>query len=63
MLSPEQAAMWASAAALQLSQGRDADDLALLGSMFTQLGDTLTTLSIQKSAVEKASRQAKTGNA
>ena len=56
MLSPEQLVAWISTAALQMAQGRSADELSLLGGVFTQLGDTLTTMSIQKSAVEAAGK-------
>ena len=41
-----------TAAAIALSEGRSADELSLLGALFTQLGDTLTTISIQKSIAE-----------
>ena len=52
MLSPEQLATWVHAAALELSRGKSAAQLAVLGSVFTQLGDTLTTISAQKSIIE-----------
>ena len=31
----------------------DDDDLSLLGAIFTQLGDTITTISIQRSICDK----------
>ena len=37
-----------TALAASVSAGKTPDQLALLGSAFTQLGDTLTTLSIVK---------------
>ena len=63
MLSPEQLVAWVSVTALQMAQGRSADELGLLGGVFTQLGDTLTTMSIQKSAIESACKQAANANA
>ncbi|MCL2488088.1 MAG: hypothetical protein FWE80_05325 [Oscillospiraceae bacterium] len=42
-----------TAAALALAKGRTADETALLGAVLTQLGDTLTTISIQKDIAEK----------
>ena len=41
-----------TAAAIAISEGRDADELALLGAVFTQLGDTITTIAAQKSLCE-----------
>ena len=38
-----------TAAAVALSHGLSADETALLGAVFTQLGDTLTTISVVKS--------------
>ena len=52
MLSPEQLAAWTNAAAIALARGRDADALSVLGCVFTQIGDTLTTMSTQKSLME-----------
>ena len=60
MLSPERLMIWVNVTALQLAQGKSADELGVLGAMFTQLGDTLTTMSVQKSAVEEACEAAKT---
>ena len=54
MLSPERLVIWVSVTALQMARGKSADELGVLGAMFTQLGDTLTTMSVQKSAVENA---------
>ena len=52
MLDPGQLATWVHAAALELACGKSAAELAVLGSVFTQLGDTLTTISAQKSLME-----------
>ena len=54
MLSPEQLASWVHIAALELGHDKSAAELALLGSVFTQLGDTLTTMSAQKSLIEES---------
>ena len=52
MLSPAQLATWVHLAALQLACGKSADELAVLGAIFTQLGDTLTTISAQQSLID-----------
>jgi hypothetical protein len=38
-------ALSVTAAAIALSKGLDNDEMALMGAVFTQLGDTLTTMS------------------
>ena len=48
MICPEGLAASVTAAAAALSQGRSADELGLLGALFTQLGDTLTAISLAK---------------
>ena len=52
MLSPEQLVSWVHMAALELACGKSAEELSLLGSAFTQLGDTLATMSAQKILIE-----------
>jgi len=52
MTGPEQLATWVHLAALELACGRSAAELAVLGAAFTQLGDTLATMSAQKLRVE-----------
>ena len=52
MICPEGLAASVTAVAAALSQGRSADELGLLGALFTQLGDTLTTISLAKSINE-----------
>ena len=54
MLCPESLVVWVSIAALRLAEGRTADELSLLGSVFTQLGDTLGTMSARKGMLEDA---------
>ncbi|MDP4119473.1 MAG: hypothetical protein Q8876_00230 [Bacillota bacterium] len=39
--------------AVALSEGHSSDDIALMGAAFSQLGDTLTTISIAKERCEK----------
>ena len=46
-MSPEQLTLWITAASIEIARGRSADELALLGSIFNQLGATLTTMSAQ----------------
>jgi len=48
-----------AALALALSDGRSPDETALLGAIFTQLGDTLTTLSVQKQIEQDKAQKAK----
>ena len=47
-MSPEQLVTWVHLAALELAWGKSAAQLAVLGGIFTQLGDTLATMSAQK---------------
>jgi hypothetical protein len=51
-VSPEQLATWVHLAALELAQGKSAAQLAVLGGIFTQLGDTLAVMSAQKTLCE-----------
>lgn len=41
-----------TAAANTLACGKTPDEIGLLGAVFSQLGDTLTTISLQKSLCE-----------
>lgn len=45
-----------TAAAVALSEGKSAEELAWMGAVFTQLGDTLSTISAQKSLCESAGK-------
>jgi len=53
MICPNTLAASITAAAIALSEGKSSEDINLLGAIFTQLGDTLDTISIQQSAVEQ----------
>ena len=53
MLCPAALVSMVTAAAAVIAEGRSADELALLGAVFTQLGDTITTISIQKGLIEQ----------
>lgn len=44
-----------SSVACTIGKCHEPDDLALIGSMFTQLGDTLTTMSLHKDLCSKTS--------
>ena len=58
MLSPEQLVLWVSATALQLARGsKSTEELAVLGSALTQLGDTIATMAAQQEAIENAKGQ------
>jgi hypothetical protein len=46
MLSANDLTLSISAAAIALSKGLSNDETALLGAVFTQLGDTLTMMSL-----------------
>ena len=37
-----------TALAIAVADGKGSDELSVMGAVFTQLGDTLTTISIQK---------------
>jgi hypothetical protein len=55
MLSANDLTLSISAAAIALSKGLDNDETSLLGAIFTQLGDTLTMMSIAESLNAKQS--------
>lgn len=52
MLAPEAIITMVTALAASIAQGRDNDEIALIGTVFTQLGDTLTTLSVAKDIIK-----------
>ena len=56
MLAPEAIAAMITAVAAAIAKDRDADELALLGAVFTQLGDTLATISAARD-IEKNRRE------
>lgn len=53
MLNPEALVAAVTAAAISIAEGKSTDDVALLGVVFTQLGDTLSTLSTARQALDK----------
>jgi len=52
MLFPEELALAVTAAAISISKVLPASDTALLGAVFTQLGDTLTTIATARDRLE-----------
>lgn len=52
MLAPEAIITTVTALATAIAQGRDNDEIALLGTVFSQLGDTLATLSAAKDIIK-----------
>lgn len=53
MLSPEQLVSWVHFAALELSRGKSAAELSVLGGVFSQMGDVLAVMSAQKALLEE----------
>ena len=54
MMCPNELAASITALAAAIAEGKSAEDISLLGTIFTQLGDTLETISVQK---ERCSKQ------
>ena len=54
MLSPEEITIAITAAAISISKQLSAGDSALLGAVFTQLGDTLATIAVVRERLEAA---------
>jgi len=48
-----------TALALAIAEGMDTDDLALLGALFTQLGDTITSIAMVRDMEQKDQKQDK----
>lgn len=48
-MCPNTLAAGVTALAAAMAEGRCADEISLLGAVFTQLGDTLTTIALQMS--------------
>ncbi len=63
MLSPDCLVSVITATALAISEGKSADELSALGSIFTQLGDTLTTISIQMGLCESRCKDSNSAQA
>lgn len=51
-MCPNQLTAAITALAAFMAEGRSADEISLLAAVLTQLGDTLATISIQKSICE-----------
>ena len=56
--SPEEISMAITVAAISISRKIRSEDCALLGAAFTQLGDTLATISVVKEREEAAQEKA-----
>jgi len=56
MLLPEEIAVAITAAAISISRQLSAEDSALLGAAFTQLGDTLTTIAAAKDRLDAVTK-------
>lgn len=52
MLSPEALAASVTAAAISMAKDRSDDELNLLSAVFSQLGDTLSTIAVQRGIIE-----------
>ena len=59
MLSPEEITIAITAAAISISKQLSAEDSALLGAVFTQLGDTLATIAIVRERLDAANADTK----
>lgn len=58
MLNPQQLVLTVDLLALQMGQGKNPQELAVLGRMITQLGDTLSTMAAQSAYVQQANTTA-----
>lgn len=56
MLSPAGLAASVTALAIALTEGRTSTQMGILGAIFTQLGDTITTMSLQKALLESSDK-------
>ena len=52
-MCPNTLAAGISAIAAAIAEGRNADEIALIGAALTQLGDTLATIAVQKNFCDK----------
>lgn len=59
MFCPEGLAASISAAAVAIASGKSADELNLLATVFMQLGDTLTTISVTRQLCENSNKDTK----
>lgn len=58
MLCPEELAAAVTAAAISISKSLSSSDTDLLAAVFTQLGDTLATISAAKDKMEQCNPKA-----
>ena len=56
MLLPEEIAVAITAAAISISKQLSSEGSALLGAVFTQLGDTLTTIATARDRLDAAAK-------
>ena len=49
---PEELATVTTAAAIGLAQGRSTEEIGILAAVFTQIGDVLATIAVQRAAIE-----------
>lgn len=56
LICPDSIAASVTAAALAIAQGKTPDELSLLGIVFTQLGDTLATISESRQFFENSQK-------
>lgn len=59
-MSPCELVSFVTAVACSISNCCDEDEIAVLAAVFTQLGDTLETLSVQKDICQKESQEGST---
>jgi len=52
MICASELVVFVTGVAVALAQDRSDDELALMGAVFTQLGDTLTTIATQRALLE-----------
>jgi hypothetical protein len=57
MASGTEITLSVTAAAIALSKGLKSDEIALLGAVFTQLGDTLSTISVAQESGDAPPRK------
>ena len=62
MLCPEELATVTSAAAIGLAQGRSTEELGILAAVFTQIGDVLATIAVQRTAIDACCENSTSNN-
>lgn len=53
MMCPNELAASITATAIAIAEGKSEDELSLLAAFFTQLGDTIATIAVQKNICSK----------